>query len=145
MLLFPFFMQHCPPSPDLLVRVEQLEKALALSFGLLQTLLEQLDSKLGPGFSNGGLAKASVAGAARDPRQDVARIDEMIREGQQPHAARLLRELAGITWSQAHDVIAVWESYTVEQKVRWLWLAQWVSALGGGKVPVGSAVRENEV
>src|SRR5262245_57008015 len=37
-------------SPDLKVRVQQLESALALALGLLQTLLGRLELKMGDGF-----------------------------------------------------------------------------------------------
>lgn len=116
-------------SPDLAVRVQQLESALALSLGVLQTLLERLESKLGPGFLGEELGPLAASGGPAT-REQAGRIDALVQQGQQPKAAHLFRELAGVTWDQAHDVIGRWGAYPFDQKVRWLQVALWVKALG---------------
>jgi hypothetical protein len=129
--MIPFFpfIPTSQASPDLGVRVQQLEKALNLSLTLLQTLLERLETKLGPAFLGEDLRLLTTTEglAAED---EVSQLDTLLRKGQLPIGVRRFRELTGATWSQANEVMARWDSYPLEQKIRWLRLAQWVRALG---------------
>jgi hypothetical protein len=112
---------------DSRARVDQLERALTLTFGLLHDLLERLESKLGPRFLDPELERLTQG--VSSGREAVAEIDALIKEGQQPKAARLVRELGGITWDQAHALIGRWNSYPMEQRLRWVQLARWVKVL----------------
>jgi hypothetical protein len=95
--------------PDLTVRVQQLESALALSQGLFHLLVERLESRLGPDFLGEEFRRLTAAGGSR-AAEDVRQLDCLVRQGQQPKAACRFRELAGVTWDQAHDVIGRWGS-----------------------------------
>lgn len=112
------------------MRVERLESALLLSLGLLQTLRERVESKLGPDFL-GEEFKLLAVDTNSPARQEVTRIDGLIQAGQQPKAARLFRDLTGVTWDEAHHIISRWGAFPFEQKVKWLQLALWVKVLAG--------------
>ena len=128
MIPFPNFIPASLGTLDLAARVQQLEGALTLSLGVLQALLERLESRFGPHFLGGELGPLAAAGGPA-AREAAGRIEALVQEGQQPKAARLFRELAGVTWDQAHDVIGRWSAYPFEQKVRWLQAALWARAL----------------
>jgi hypothetical protein len=114
-------------------RLQQFERALTMTFGLLHDLLERLESKLGPGFLSPELAR--LAEGTSSGREEVAEIDALIKQGQQPKAARLVRELGGITWDEALALIARWHSYTVEQRLRWVQLARWLKMMSSPATP----------
>jgi hypothetical protein len=101
-------------------RVARLERALSLTLELLQILVERLDAKLGQG---------DMKRLAAEAHEDVQRIDELVRQKKRPAAAKLFREVAGVTWDEAHQAIGSWSSYTLEQKVQCLRLARWVKTL----------------
>ncbi len=131
--MIPLFIPMTFASTDLPARVQRLESALALTLGLLHTLLDRLECKLGPGFLDEELRRLTTDGGLT-AREAVAQIDVPIQQGQQPKAARLFRELAGVTWDEVHAAIGGWGTYPFEQKVRWLQLSQWVKALGAHAV-----------
>jgi hypothetical protein len=114
---------------DLEARVQVLESTLSATLGLLQTLLDRMESRLGPGLFAEDLEK--MAAATRTcPRDEVARIDALIQQSRKAEAAREWRALAGVTWDQAYDQIAWWDHFSFEEKVRRLQLVQWMAALG---------------
>jgi hypothetical protein len=122
-VLFPLILPTVTDNADLSARVRRLETTLALSLELVQLLFERLEDKLGPGFLGEELQRLTTYRAA-DARQEAARIDALVRQGRQPEAARVLREVAGVTWDQAHDVTRRWQASPLEQTVRWLQLTQ---------------------
>jgi hypothetical protein len=124
--MIPLFLPT--ESPDLIMRVQRLEHALSSSLVVIQLLLQQLQSQMGPGFLGAPLERL-VTSAGADVRDKVIQIDNLVRKGETPVAARLFREFAGATWDQAHTVISWWHSYSLEQKVQWLQMHQWIRAL----------------
>jgi hypothetical protein len=76
------------PVTDLSIRVQNLEAALAVSMNLLQSLAEKLESRLGPGFLGEELEQFAAIG--RQSAEQVAEIDRLVKENQQPAAARVL-------------------------------------------------------
>jgi hypothetical protein len=110
------------PVTDLSIRVQNLEAALAVSMNLLQSLVEKLESRLGPGFLGEELEQFAAIG--RQSAEQVAEIDRLVKENQQPAAARVIREMSGVTWDQAHYITNRWTSLQSNQKVRWLQLNQ---------------------
>src|SRR4051794_33346990 len=98
-------------TPDLQARVQQLENALTLTLGLLKTLLGRLDLKLGEGFLGQELEQLVFPNGVQ-VREEVERINTLLQQGQKPPAARLVRELTGATWDQAHAVLECWGSYS---------------------------------
>jgi hypothetical protein len=110
------------PVTDLSIRVQNLEAALAVSMNLLQSLAEKLESRLGPGFLGEELEQFAAIG--RQSAEQVAEIDRLVKENQQPAAARVIREMSGVTWDQAHYITNRWTSLQSKQKVRWLQLNQ---------------------
>ncbi len=110
------------PVTDLSIRVQNLEAALAVSMNLLQSLAEKLESRLGPGFL--GVELEQFAAIGRQSAEQVAEIDRLVKENQQPAAARVIREMSGVTWDQAHYITNRWTSLQFQQKVRWLQLNQ---------------------
>jgi hypothetical protein len=131
-------------SPDLAVRVQQLENALALSLELVHTLLKRLEFKLGSGFLGEELERL-IAAQGPTAKDEARRIDALVEQGQQPKAARHFRELAGVTWDQAHDIIGRWGSYSFEQKVRHLQIAVWVKALSAQFPLFGSGAQRGQI
>src|SRR5262249_27385061 len=107
-------------------RVMQLERALALSLDLLHTLLERLEFKFGPGFLDEDLRRLTAGG--HEVKEEGRELGALVQQGQEPKAGRRFRELTGVTWDEAHALIGRWDSYPLEQKVRWLQIAQWVKA-----------------
>ncbi|HEY4258544.1 MAG TPA: hypothetical protein VGM98_00230, partial [Schlesneria sp.] len=89
---------------------------------LLQSLVDKLEVRLGPGFLGEELEQFAVIG--RQAAEQVAEIDRLIKENQQPGAARVIREMSGVTWDQAHYITNRWTSLQSKQKVRWLQLNQ---------------------
>jgi hypothetical protein len=83
MIPFMPFIPTSVESADLSVRVQHLEKALAASFGLLYTLFERLEVRLGPGFLGEELGRmTAVEGWTAE--EEVTRIDTLLQQGQQP-------------------------------------------------------------
>jgi hypothetical protein len=126
--VFPFIAmteQHLSP------RVLELKQALSNSIGLLHTLVQQVEKKLGPGSLGEELNQFANSGPA--VRAFMSRIDQLISEGQQPVAAREFREFAGGTWDQAHDAIAKWTDCAINEKIRSLQLALWVKSQNRGE------------
>lgn len=110
-------------SPDLHMRVKNLETALAASMRLTQALLRTLDSKFGPGFLGEELAGLLTVG--QETTQQISQIDQLIKEGKQSTAARFVRDLTGVTWDQAHYVTQHWQGMPRDKKIGWLQMAQW--------------------
>lgn len=110
------------PVTDLSIRVQNLEAALAVSVKLLQSLAEKLESRLGPGFLGEELEQFTAIGC--QAAEQVAEIDRLVKENQQPAAARVIREMSGVTWDQAHYITNRWTSLQSSQKARWLQLNQ---------------------
>jgi hypothetical protein len=137
--MIPVFIPVAVGPPDLPVRVQQLERALTVTLNLLQVVVERLESKMGPGFLGADLERLAVG--ASQAREQAAQIDALVRQGQQPKAARLVREWAGVPWDQAHTLIGRWDSYPPEQRVRWLQLAGWIKA-AGAQDPAGVVEQE---
>jgi hypothetical protein len=108
--------------PDLAMRVQNLEAALASSMHLLQSLVEKLETRFGPGFL--GEEFEQFASIGRHVADQVAEIDRLIKDGHQPAAARAIREMCGVTWDQAHYITNRWPSLQAKQKIRWLQLNQ---------------------
>src|SRR5437660_68259 len=88
-------------------RVRRLEVALVLTLDALQTLAERLEDRFGPEFLDGGLRQLGTVGSDADLEEVIDNIDRLVREGQQPAAARQFREAFGATWDQAHQAIDV--------------------------------------
>lgn len=122
MSFVPFVIPMTHVSPDLSVRVQNLEAALAVSMNLLQSLVDKLEVRLGPGFLGEELEQFAAIG--RHSAEQVAEIDRLVKENQQPAAARVIREMSGVTWDHAHYITNRWTSLTFKQKVRWLQLNQ---------------------
>lgn len=117
-----------PEGPlELQGRIQQLELALSMSLELFQKLTERLEAKLGPDFLGEELSR--LATAATPAQDEVRAIDAMLKQDQLSQATRRLRELAAVTWDQAHAIIARWESTTFDQKVRMIQTGQWIHAL----------------
>jgi hypothetical protein len=112
---------------DLDRRVLQLERALTMSLDLLCTLVDKLDSKFGPGFLGEELQRLTGT-SEMHAREDIGRVEELLKQDQQPKAARLFRELTGVTWDQAHDIIGRWSQYSLQEKTRWLQIGRWVKS-----------------
>jgi len=110
-------------SPDILMRIRNLETALTASMNVIQSLVQKLEAKLGPGFLGDDFI--GFADLSRDSADQLAQIDQLIKEGKQPAAARLVREMAGITWDQAHYATQHWLAMSREKKIRWLQFTQW--------------------
>lgn len=122
MSFVPFVIPMNQVSSDLLVRVQNLEAALAVSMHLLQSLVDKLEVRLGPGFLGEELEQFAAIGC--HAAEQVAEIDRLVKENQQPAAARVIREMSGVTWDEAHYITNRWTSLQFKQKVRWLQLSQ---------------------
>lgn len=133
MMPIPVFLPLGLESRDLPVRVQQLESALAISLGLLHTLWERLESKLGPDFLGEELVRLTAAGGS-NAKEHVHQLDALVQQGQKPKAARQFRELSGVSWDQAHDFIGRWSSYSFDQKVRCIQISQWVQTLSAESI-----------
>lgn len=110
-------------SPDLHMRVKNLETALAASMNLTQALLHKLEAKFGPGFL--GEEFAGLLTVGQDAAQQISQIDQLIKDGKQSTAARFVRDLTGVTWDQAHYVTQHWQGMPRDKKIGWLQMAQW--------------------
>lgn len=123
------FIPVVPPqvSPELVARVRNLEAALAKSMNLFQLLADKLESRLGPDFLGPELSQMQNIG--RDTDQQIAQIDQLIKEHKQPAAARVLREMSGATWDEALQITNRWSTIRREQKARWLQFHQWTHML----------------
>jgi len=115
------------------LRVSRLENALSRTLEVLHSLLQKLENRLGPDFVGEEIGPL-LQFAGSQAHDAVARIDALIRQGKQPEATRLFREVTGITWDQAHDVIERWGAYSPAEKERWLQLHRWVQALDQSSV-----------
>ncbi|MGL4551333.1 MAG: hypothetical protein ACRC33_09100 [Gemmataceae bacterium] len=127
-VMIPMVLPVAAESGDLVARVRRLEHALALSLEVTQLLIERLEAKLGPGFVGEELGRVSGGG---DVRSDVARIDDLVRHGKQAEAARHFRELAGVTWDEAHNAIRRWQPASLETTIRSIQVAKWLRVLSG--------------
>lgn len=121
------------PVTDLSIRVQNLEAALAVSMNLLQSLTEKLENRLGPGFLGEELEQFAAIG--RHSAEQVAEIDRLVKQNQQPAAARVIREMSGVTWDQAHYISNCWASMQSHQKVRWLRLNQLANQVAPAAAP----------
>ncbi len=130
--MFPIFPHIVPGpygmmDPHLLNRIEQLERALALTLGILREIGGKLDS-------NQKLAGVSEELKRLIPedesivRDEVAQIDQFVKQNQRPKAARLLRESTGLPWDQIHEMIRRWSQMPLNKKTRWLQIARWVNS-----------------
>lgn len=127
MTFVPYVPLGNHPVTDLSIRVQILEAALAVSMNLLQSLTEKLESRLGPGFLGEELEQFTAIGC--QAADQVAEIDRLVKENQQPAAARVIREMSGVTWDQAHYITNRWTSLQLRQKVRWLQMNQLAHAV----------------
>jgi hypothetical protein len=127
MTFVPYVPLGNHPVTDLSIRVQNLEAALAVSMNLLQSLTEKLESRLGPGFLGEELEQFTAIGC--QVAEQVAEIDRLVKENQQPAAARVIREMSGVTWDQAHYITNRWTSLQPRQKVRWLQMNQLAHAV----------------
>ena len=104
-----------------------------MSLDVLQAVVERLECKLGPEFLGADLQHLTMAASDAELQEVVQRIDGLVIAGQKPAAARHFRESFGGTWDQAHATIGAWNSYSREQKLRWLRLARYLKTLETGK------------
>jgi hypothetical protein len=141
-MFFPIFPADPGLSADLRLRVKNLETALTLSFGLLKTLVQRLEDRLGPGVLGPELNQLIQSQA--EIRQQVRHLDELVASGNTGTAARVCRELTGMTWDEAHDLIEHWNNHPFEKKLQWIEAAHWMKTLNsvadaGGKEPSSKA------
>ena len=94
---------------ELRARVLMLEQALAAALNRM--------SGAGSGAADRGAALEAVA-----------EVDRLVNDGRAPEAARLYRELFGVTWDEAHAAVGRWHAARGEELARWLWLKRWVAA-----------------
>ena len=134
MTFVPFIVPVPHSSPDLAIRVQNLEAALAVSMNLLQSLVDKLETRFGPGFLGDEFDQFAAIG--RHVAEQVAEIDRLIKEGHQPAAARAIREMCGVTWDQAHYITNRWTSLQVKQKTRWLQLNQFTHHVSPTATPL---------
>lgn len=113
--------------PALHQRLQRLEQALAFSLDALDSLFVKLEQKLGPGFVTSDLQAIIADPVDHAPKLDT--IDELIRTGQHPAAARDIRELFRVTWDAAHALSKTWHQYSREQLLRSVRLARFMSRL----------------
>jgi len=113
-----------PALIDVPERLVRLERTLSLTIDLLHHLIERLDGQFGQALFGEDMKRL-----AAEAREDAERIDALVREKKRPAAAKLFREVAGVTWDEAHKVIGAWNSYPLTEKVKWLRLNRSVKAL----------------
>ena len=112
-------------------RVERLEHALVLSLDVIQTLLGKLEGRLGSNVVGPELRRWQASRPEPALVQALNEINDLVKAGQSPKAARLFREAFGVTWDQAHQAIAEWHRHSQEEKLRWLRLVSWIKTMDG--------------
>lgn len=125
-------------SPDLHMRVKNLETALRASMNLTQALLHKLEAKFGPDFLGEEFAALLTVGQETD--QQISQINQLIKDGKQSTAARFVRDLTGVTWDQAHYVTQHWPGMPRDKKIGWLQMALWSKQVSQG---VGADPRDD--
>jgi hypothetical protein len=50
-------------------------------------------------------------------RKAIADIDGLLARGQSPAAARLYRDITGVTWDKAHDTLGRWNTLPLEHRM----------------------------
>jgi hypothetical protein len=110
-------------SPEFILRIKNQEVALATTIRLLHTLADKLEAKFGPDFLGDEFRQLAQSG--RGAEAQIVRIDQLLKQGDQPTAARELRDAAGITWDEAHLITGNWSSYSRDQKLQWIQVHQW--------------------
>lgn len=107
-------------------RVQRLERALGHTLDLLQTVVERLDEKFGPGFLGDELAHFAAAGRNEQLATIIEGIDQAVRDGQSAAAARMIRSEFDVTWSEAHSAVGTWRQIPRHQRLRWLQLSRFI-------------------
>lgn len=110
-------------------RIRQLEQALVLSLDIVQTLVERLEAKFGPGFLGPDLQHLSAATNPGGLEQEVANIDHLIADGHKPTAVKLFRESSGATWDEAQHAVSAWSRLSHADKLRTLRLSRLIKLL----------------
>ncbi len=105
-------------------RLERTEEALLQTVDALQSVIESLESRFGPGLTSNNLRQLQPQNA--DIEQLISQIDELVRTNQSGAAARTLRQSLHCTWDEAHDGIRRWKQHSLRQKQRWLRLAWYI-------------------
>jgi hypothetical protein len=120
-----------PSSTDLTEvhkRIHRLESAVAATVASLESIAAVLESKLGAGALPAELQSLL---ADTDFATPLNAIDQLVREGQHPAAAREVRELFQITWDEAHALVKIWKSLSRAEQLRAAKLARFLHRLDG--------------
>lgn len=108
-------------------RIKRLEEALLASFELIDRLGECLKSHFGEDCL-GHDWLGSMSRPAQD-REVVDQLSALLKQGQASTAARVFREVTGVTWDEAHAAMKRWDEHSSEEKTRWLRLVRWMRTI----------------
>jgi hypothetical protein len=125
-MLIPF-----PSSTDLTEvhkRIHRLESAVAATVASLESIAAVLESKLGPGALPAELQSLL---ADSDFSTPLAAIDQLVRQGQHPAAAREVRDLFQVSWDEAHALVKGWNGLSRVEQLRAAKLARFLHRLDG--------------
>lgn len=114
---------------DLVKAADGLESRVDVLLRLWLLMAEELRSH----FGDAGLSESIKRILAADDQQAregfTRQFDALLNNNEPSKAARLIREWAGVTWDQAHDLANHWHNIPNERKQAWLRLVQIQKAL----------------
>lgn len=105
---------------DLCERVRRLESNVLLLVDVMQTLIANLERKVGDGTVSDGLRQLTSAVSESEARALEEVLSREIRSGDSASAVRRLREELGCTWDQAHQLVRRWPSTPKDFRIRWI-------------------------
>jgi len=105
-------------SASLQDRVQRLEGTVLLLLEVVQSLVQCVDSKLGPGAVDDRLRSFACIASEADAVAVAEEIDREIRSGNNPGAVRKVRDEVGCTWDHAREFVGQWQSMPGKQRIR---------------------------
>src|SRR5437879_3772068 len=100
-MLIPFVPFGIGGVEALVEKLRRLEQDLDAAFTLLRVLSERMRCALGPEAIGPELCRFLSAFDRSEGQEIVARLDAFARDGREPEAVRMIRDMTGATWDQA--------------------------------------------
>ncbi len=116
-------------SDFLTASVDELQTKADVLVRLWLLLAEELRGHFGSEGLSESLGRILVADDQSRRDHFKQELDELINQGERAKAARLIREWAGVTWDQAHDLSARWREIPKDRKQTWMRFMQIKRAL----------------
>ena len=107
-------------------RLQRLEAAVLASLTTLETIVSRLEAKLGGDFLPEDLRQLLTDADLSTPLQA---IDQLVRQGQHPAAAREVRDLFQVSWDEAHALVKSWNGLSRAEQLRAAKLARFLHRL----------------